>query len=108
MDAFLQLTPAERRDACTELYETMSLDPQSVEKDYWVCWTLRELFTLPGISGRLTFEGGTSLSNAWKLIQRFSDDIDLVVDKEGLGFGSEAAPDRARATNNAKPGSKLS
>ncbi len=102
MDAFLQLTPAERIDACIELYATMSLDPQSVEKDYWVCWTLRELFTLPGISGHLTFKGGTSLSKAWKLIQRFSEDIDLVVDKEHLGFGGQAAPDKAPSNKQRK------
>lgn len=102
MDAFLQLTPAERMDACLELSATMSLDPQSVEKDYWVCWTLRELFTLPGISGHLTFKGGTSLSKAWKLIQRFSEDIDLVVDKERLGFGGQAAPDKAPSNKQCK------
>jgi len=67
----------------------------SVEKDFWVCWTLREMFTLPGIGEHLTFKGGTSLSKAWKLVERFSEDIDLVVDKEVLGFGGDAVPDKA-------------
>lgn len=73
----------------------MGLQAVSVEKDFWVCWTLRELFTLPGIGEHLTFKGGTSLSKAWKLIERFSEDIDIIVDKEALGFGGDAAPDKA-------------
>ena len=40
-----------------------------------------------------------SLSKAWKLIQRFSEDIDLIVDKNALGFGGEADPDRASSNN---------
>lgn len=95
MKAFLRL-PADRRLAAfRQVDETLGLQAASVEKDYWVCWTLRDLFTLPGIGGHLTFKGGTSLSKAWKLIHRFSEDIDLVVDKELLGFGGEEAPDRA-------------
>ena len=39
----------------------MGLQAVSVEKDFWVCWTLRDLFTLPGIGSHLTFKGGTSL-----------------------------------------------
>jgi predicted nucleotidyltransferase component of viral defense system len=80
----------------------MGLDAASVEKDFWVCWTLREIFALPGIGGHITFKGGTSLSKAWKLIQRFSEDIDLIVDKEVLGFGGDAAPDNAPSNKQRK------
>ena len=80
----------------------MHLHAQSVEKDLWVCWTLRELFCLPGIGEHLTFKGGTSLSKAWKLIRRFSEDIDLIVDKEALGFGGDAAPDKAASNKQRK------
>ena len=80
----------------------MGLDAASVEKDFWVCWTLRELFALPGVGGHLTFKGGTSLSKAWQLIERFSEDIDLIVDKEVLGFGGEAAPDKATSNKQRK------
>ena len=73
-----------------------------MEKDFWVCWTLRELFRLPGIGEHLTFKGGTSLSKAWKLIERFSEDIDLVVDKAVLGFGGDAAPDKASSNKQRK------
>ena len=95
MDAFIQLTPEDRRRACLQLQSSIGLQAESVEKDFWVCWTLRELFTLPSIGNHLTFKGGTSLSKAWKLIERFSEDIDLIVDKEALGFGGDAAPDKA-------------
>ena len=67
MDDFLKLSPTERRLACIQVEEQMRLQAASVEKDFWVCWTLRELFTLPEIGSHLTFKGGTSLSKAWKL-----------------------------------------
>ena len=95
MKTFLQLPPERRRLAFVQVDESMGLQSFSVEKDFWVCWTLRELFTLPGVGEHLTFKGGTSLSKAWKLIKRFSEDIDLIVDKEVLGFDGEAAPERA-------------
>ncbi len=95
MDAFLQLPAERRRLAFQQVDAAMGLQAVSVEKDFWVCWTLRELFRLPGIGEHLTFKGGTSLSKAWKLIERFSEDIDLIVDKEALGFGGDASPDAA-------------
>ena len=102
MDAFLKLTPADRLDAFMEVNRAMGLDAASVEKDFWVCWTLRELFSLPGIGDHLTFKGGTSLSKAWKLIERFSEDIDIIVDKEVLGFGGDSAPDQAPSNKQRK------
>lgn len=51
-----------------------------VEKDFWVCWTLKQLFEHPELSKQLIFKGGTSLSKVYGLIDRFSEDIDLVLD----------------------------
>ncbi|MEI8293158.1 MAG: nucleotidyl transferase AbiEii/AbiGii toxin family protein [bacterium] len=102
MDAFLHSSPERQKKACIELQDEMHLHAQSVEKDLWVCWTLRELFSLPDIGEHLTFKGGTSLSKAWKLIQRFSEDIDLVVDKEALVFGGDDAPDKAPSNKQRK------
>ncbi len=63
---------------------------QNVEKDFWVCWTLDALFhRLPAGGPRLLFKGGTSLSKAFGLIQRFSEDIDVTVFRSDLG---EPAP----------------
>ena len=102
MNRFIQLPDERRLNAFMEVNRSMRLDAFSVEKDFWVCWTLRELFTLPGIGEHLTFKGGTSLSKAWKLIHRFSEDIDLIVDKEVLGFGGDAAPDKAPSNKQRK------
>jgi len=102
MDALLKLTPSDQLDAYVEVNRAMGLDAASVEKDFWVCWTLRETFSDPDIGGHITFKGGTSLSKAWKLIERFSEDIDLIVDKEVLGFGGDAAPDKAPSNKQRK------
>lgn len=99
MDAFLQLTAEERREACRIAEERISLRAASIEKDFWICWTLRELFALPGIGEHLTFKGGTSLSKGWKLIERFSEDLDVTVDRAHLGFGGDASPVVAPSAN---------
>lgn len=102
MDAFLKLSPSDQLDAYVEVNRAMGLDATSVEKDFWVCWTLREIFAHPEHGAHITFKGGTSLSKAWKLIQRFSEDIDLIVDKEVLGFGGDAALDKAPSNKQRK------
>ncbi len=58
-------------------------------------WALRTLTTMPGVGENLTFKGGTSLSKAWNLLQRFSEDLDLVVDRQLLGFGADQTPGTA-------------
>lgn len=63
------------------------LAPAIVEKDFWVCLTLDYLFNDSPWRGRLAFKGGTSLSKAFNLIQRFSEDIDLILDWRLLGYG---------------------
>lgn len=57
------------------------MTPFAVEKDWWVSRTLEIIFQMD-IAKHLVFKGGTSLSKAWKLIHRFSEDIDLAIDKE--------------------------
>lgn len=89
------MTREDRRRFCQEAEARTNLSPASVEKDFWVCWTLRELFALPEWGANLTFKGGTSLSKGWKLIERFSEDIDIVVDRAFLGFGGDASPEEA-------------
>src|SRR5690606_11214886 len=65
---------------------------QNVEKDFWVCWTLDALFSgLPPSGPRLLFKGGTSLSKAYGLISRFSEDIDITVFREDIGEPADAA-----------------
>jgi len=57
----------------------------NIEKDFWVCWTLNALYhRLPPNGPRLLFKGGTSLSKAYNLINRFSEDIDVTVFRDDL------------------------
>ena len=57
----------------------------NIEKDFWVCWTLDALYhRLPADRPRLLFKGGTSLSKAYGLIERFSEDIDVTVFRDDL------------------------
>ena len=89
MDKFIQLPASQRREICEQGFAKLNLAAVSIEKDFWVCWTLRELFHLPVWGKQLTFKGGTSLSKGWRLISRFSEDIDIVIERDFLGFGDE-------------------
>jgi hypothetical protein len=95
MKEFLQAGLERRRQLCDEAQARLGLRAASIEKDFWVCWTLRELFSLPGCGAHLTFKGGTSLSKGWKMIERFSEDIDVVMEREFLGFGGDKSPENA-------------
>ena len=68
MDAFAQSSPENRRDGFVQTAAARRMDPIIVEKDFWVCWTLKELFRLPEIGEHLIFKGGTSLSKVFKCI----------------------------------------
>ena len=63
-----------------------------IEKDFWVCWVLKQLFSNETFEGRLLFKGGTSLSKVFHAINRFSEDIDLAVDYVALGFTGDKDP----------------
>lgn len=80
---------------CEAASVQLGLHAPSIEKDFWICWTLRELFGLEECGRHLTFKGGTSLSKGWALIQRFSEDVDVVIDRHHLGFGGDRAPDES-------------
>jgi len=95
---FLAQPAAVRARAFEQTAAKCGWPPGNVEKDFWVCVMLRELFVLPACGGNLTFKGGTSLSKAWGLIDRFSEDIDLTIDRDALGFGGEQAPERASSS----------
>jgi hypothetical protein len=78
---FYTIDAAEKAAIITEIATQMGIKPFAVEKDWWVSRTLEIIFQMP-IAQHLVFKGGTSLSKAWKLINRFSEDIDLAIDKE--------------------------
>ncbi len=83
---FLSASPEDRRDVFLGTAGRLGTPEQNVEKDFWVTWTLDALFNgLPDGHPRLLFKGGTSLSKAYGLIFRFSEDIDITVFREDLG-----------------------
>lgn len=89
MDEVAKLPNAERGELFRETANKRGLNTQIIEKDFWVCWTLKRLFELNEINKHLIFKGGTSLSKVYKIIERFSEDIDIAIDKGFLGFGDE-------------------
>ena len=95
MKEFIAMSEERRRLVCTQAGAQLNLPEISVEKDFWVCWTLRKLFELPEWSEHLTFKGGTSLSKCWNLIERFSEDIDIVIERDALGFSGVNAVEQA-------------
>jgi predicted nucleotidyltransferase component of viral defense system len=68
-----------------EISKSMGMVSSAIEKDWWVVQTLRLIFEMD-CADSLVFKGGTSLSKAWGLINRFSEDIDLALDRKFLGF----------------------
>ncbi len=70
-----------------------------IEKDFWVCWTLDQIFSNPILSPHITFKGGTSLSKCYNIIDRFSEDIDLTLSKQYIGITAENDPATIAGTN---------
>jgi hypothetical protein len=92
MDDIARLPAADRADVFVVIGTGGGLTSEMIEKDFWVCWTLKRLFTLSDPPTGLLFKGGTSLSKVFGAIERFSEDVDLSFDRAGLGFGGEADP----------------
>lgn len=86
MDRIAHADAGERRLAFEAAAVRIGTTPAVVEKDFWVCYTLEHLFHHCDLSCFLTFKGGTSLSKAFHLIQRFSEDVDLILDWRTLGY----------------------
>ena len=83
---YTDLSIQDRQDILRRVQSETGKDPQIVEKDWWVVAVLRALFELP-YAQHISFKGGTSLSKCWNLIQRMSEDVDIAIDREYLGFG---------------------
>lgn len=79
MDEIAKLGNIERHDLFVDSAATLQTTPAVVEKDFWVTWILSKIFQDPFLSAHLVFKGGTSLSKVYGLIERFSEDIDLVL-----------------------------
>ena len=82
-------------NAYNQVAEDTNIASYAVEKDWWVVQTLAIIFDM-GIGKSLVFKGGTSLSKAWDLIKRFSEDVDLTLDRSFLGFEEELTRSRVK------------
>lgn len=83
---FIDLSKEDRLDILDRVSTELNIRQREViEKDWWVTAVLRAMFSLPYVN-HLSFKGGTSLSKCWHLIDRFSEDIDIAIDREYLGF----------------------
>jgi predicted nucleotidyltransferase component of viral defense system len=81
MIKWLSLPESTKRNAFIQIAEETGMSAFAVEKDWWVSRTLEIIFQMD-IAKHLVFKGGTSLSKAWNLINRFSEDIDLAIDMD--------------------------
>jgi hypothetical protein len=98
------MAAAERAELFAETADRKGLPETIIEKDFWVCWVLKQLFSIEALSGRLLFKGGTSLSKIFHAINRFSEDIDLAVDYAALGFTGELDPRREAISKTRRAG----
>lgn len=107
MSTFAKLPIAERAAFVREAAVRLDVMPVIVEKDFWVCWMLRQIFKSPQVGTHLVFKGGTSLSKVFGAIQRFSEDIDLSVAPTLLGWEESQLDDAPSPTQRRKRLEKL-
>ena len=88
MDKWFLISNEEKRIAYNNISIDTGLPAYAVEKDWWVVQTLAILFEME-VGEHLVFKGGTSLSKSWGLIERFSEDIDLAINRSFFGFEGE-------------------
>lgn len=99
MDKIARFAAGQRRELFSEAAARLGMTPAVVEKDFWVTWMLDRLFADPPLAELLMFKGGTSLSKAYGLIERFSEDIDLILDWRVLSQDDPLA-ERSRTKQN--------
>lgn len=85
---YFSLNAAQQRLVIEQTAAKLNLPVQAIEKDLWVTAILQVLFTLPCAHG-LVFKGGTSISKVWNAINRFSEDIDLAIDRSLFDLDGE-------------------
>jgi len=88
MNPWITIADETKRRAYAETAEKTGLSAFAAEKDWWVVQTLSVVFGMD-VSAHLVFKGGTSLSKGWGIIDRFSEDVDLALDRAFLGFDGE-------------------
>ena len=85
---YTDLTEVQQQELLRQANIATRIAKKNIEKDWWVTQVLKAIFALP-YAEHLSFKGGTSLSKAWNIIERFSEDIDIAISREYLGFAGE-------------------
>jgi hypothetical protein len=98
MDDLAKLPAGDRKDLFAASAAKSGFKLIIIEKDFWTCWVLKQLFSLADPPAGLVFKGGTSLSKVWGVIDRFSEDVDLSFNRSDLGFGGAEDPANAGST----------
>lgn len=93
MNNFLKLTNKDKIEIINQTVIRKKLPPEAIEKDVWVTAVLRSLFALL-YAEQISFKGGTSLSKCWNVIERFSEDVDVAINREYFGFTGETLSKR--------------
>lgn len=93
--AWLTLSKERRIEVLNQATELTGLPAIAIEKDWWVTLCLNASFSLP-YSEHIVFKGGTSLSKGWNLIERFSEDIDLAIDRKFFGFKGDISKNQIK------------
>ena len=78
-EAFLSLAARDRKDILETTAAQLGRPAFILEKDIWICWLLQTLFSIPA-HHPMAFKGGTSLSKVYRIIDRFSEDVDITLD----------------------------
>jgi hypothetical protein len=100
MDHFALLPAAERATVFRRQPLLSKLGTATIiEKDFWVSWTLQRVFSNRMLPGPLLFKGGTSLSKAFGVIERFSEDVDIVLDRHGPRIYRRSGPPNIAGTH---------
>lgn len=85
MTEWLKLSAEDRLISLQQASTKSGISAKVIEKDWWVTLVIKAVFSGQYVA-HLSFKGGTSLSKGWQLIERFSEDIDLAIDRQFLGF----------------------
>jgi len=91
METVAKLTEKNRNELFSATSGKKGITEVLVEKDFWVCLLLKTIFENNELNKQLIFKGGTALSKCYKLINRFSEDVDLILDWQCLGITDEDA-----------------
>ena len=105
-EPFLALDARERADILRTVAARSGRSAVILEKDIWICWVLDALFSMPD-PHPMAFKGGTSLSKVYRVIDRFSEDVDVTLDYQAFDDGFDPFADGASRTGTRRFSERL-